>query len=82
MIAVHRGRGGVRRNPDGWNLRIIGRQETHSLPVHADAAWDQVGVEGESIALAVFDPRDLAAPFHLSEHVLQFSLLAPRQRQL
>jgi hypothetical protein len=82
MIAVHRGRGGVRWNPDGWDLGIIGREKAHSLAVHADAARDQVGVQGESIALAVFDPRDLAAPFQLSKHVLQFSLLAPRQAQL
>jgi len=57
-------------------------EKTHSLPVHADTARDQVGIQGESVTVALFDASDLAAPLQLREHLLQFPLLIAREPQL
>ena len=60
---MHRRPGGILRHPDHRQLGVGGIQETDPLPIQPDSSRHQIGIQGQGIAVAMLDPRDLAGAF-------------------
>ena len=62
-------------------MRIVGLEETCARPVHADAAWHEVGGERQGVAVALLNAGDLAGTLQPREHAFQFLLLVVTQAE-
>src|ERR1043165_432891 len=82
MIAMHCCGSGVVRNSDRADLWVVGLQCANALPVHANSARNQIGVQRQRIAFALFDAGDLSGPLQISQSPFQPGLLISLKSEL
>ena len=69
LVPVHGCSCGILGDTDGGEARIIRLHETDTLPVHADASRNQVGLHGQGVAGPLFDPGDATRTFQPAQHL-------------